>query len=280
MAQTNKLLSVRPLRARYAPEVGDLVVGRVVEVQARRWRVDVGAAQLAALPLSAVNLPGGILRRRTDADELQMRALLAEGDAVVAEVQQLFADGAAGLHARSLRYGKLRNGLAATLGPAAVVRSRRQAWDFAVPGPRLGDPDAAERVEVVLGVNGYCFFGARPAAAAEAAAAAAATGGAGVMNQEDAVSASVYSSQNEPVAADTVREVARVRCVAVALAEGGLRVDEDSVMRAYRLAVDEAREHALPGRGEDAGPGGAGEGIDYLGGERGRRLRAAMLEAA
>lgn len=32
MQKTNKLLSVRPLRARYTPEIGDLVVGRVVEV--------------------------------------------------------------------------------------------------------------------------------------------------------------------------------------------------------------------------------------------------------
>lgn len=31
--KTNKLLSVRPLRARYNPEIGDLVVGRIVEVK-------------------------------------------------------------------------------------------------------------------------------------------------------------------------------------------------------------------------------------------------------
>jgi exosome complex component RRP4 len=34
--KTNKLLSVRPLRARYTPEIGDLVVGRIIEVQSRR----------------------------------------------------------------------------------------------------------------------------------------------------------------------------------------------------------------------------------------------------
>ena len=277
--------------------MGDLVVGRVVEVQPRRWRVDVGAAQLAALPLSAVNLPGGILRRRTDADELQMRALFAEGDALVAEVQQLFADGAAVLHARSLRYGKLRNGLFLALAGAGaaggVVRSRRQVWDFDAPALRPADapgPAAArDRIEVVLGVNGYCFVGARAAAAAAADApggtaaggggsgGSAVTGGmGGVMNQEETVSASVYSSQNEAVGAGVMREIARVRSVVVALAEGGLRVDEDSVMRAYGLAVDEARDRALqPGR--DDGPGG--EGRDYLGGARGRRLRAALLEA-
>jgi len=40
--KTNKLLSVRPIRARYTPEIGDLVVGRIIEVQSKRWRVDVG----------------------------------------------------------------------------------------------------------------------------------------------------------------------------------------------------------------------------------------------
>ena len=90
--KTNKLLSVRPLRARYTPEIGDLVVGRIVEVQAKRWRVDVGAPVLAGLPLSAINLPGGILRKRTDTDELQIRTFFSEGDLLVAEVQSLYQD--------------------------------------------------------------------------------------------------------------------------------------------------------------------------------------------
>ncbi|CAI4215064.1 unnamed protein product [Parascedosporium putredinis] len=111
VTKTNKLISVRPLRARYTPEIGDLVVGRVTEVQARRWRVDVASSQLAILQLSAINLPGGIQRKRTETDELQIRSFFAEGDLVVAEVQTLHGDGAAALHTRSLRYGKLRNGI-------------------------------------------------------------------------------------------------------------------------------------------------------------------------
>jgi exosome complex component RRP4 len=103
------------------------------------------------------------------------------------------------------------------------------------------------------------------------------TGGMGVMHQEEAVSASVYSSQNDAVSAGTMREIARVRSVVVALAEGGLRVDEDSVMKAYRLAVEEVRDEALHlGRADDGAAGG--EGQDYLGGERGRRLLAAMVK--
>src|ERR1700733_7210960 len=87
--KTNKLLSVLPLRARYTPEIGDLVVGRIVEVQSRRWRVDVAAPLLAQLPLSAINLPGGILRKRTAVDELNIRSFFTEGDLLVAEVQSI-----------------------------------------------------------------------------------------------------------------------------------------------------------------------------------------------
>ncbi len=132
LARTNRLLSVRPLRARYTPEVGDLVVGRVVEVQARRWRVDVGAPQLAALPLSAINLPGGILRKRTETDELAMRAFFAEGDVLLAEVQQLFADGGAVLHAP---LAALRQAAQRRLRLRRRRRHRRWRWRRPQPPP-------------------------------------------------------------------------------------------------------------------------------------------------
>ena len=80
------------------------------EVGNKRWKVDIGANQEAVLMLGSVNLPGGVLRRKSETDELQMRKFLKEGDLLNAEVQSLYADGSASLHTRSLRYGKLRNG--------------------------------------------------------------------------------------------------------------------------------------------------------------------------
>jgi len=59
-----------------------------VEVQSKRWRVDVGAPLLAQLPLSAINLPGGIQRKRTETDELQIRTFFSEGDKK-SEVRQI-----------------------------------------------------------------------------------------------------------------------------------------------------------------------------------------------
>lgn len=258
ISRTNKLLSVRPLRARYTPEVGDLVVGRIVEVQAKRWRVDVGSTQLASLPLSAINLPGGILRKRTETDELQIRTFFAEGDLLVAEVQQLFGDGGAALHTRSLKYGKLRNGVfvavSGTGGGGGVVRSRRQVWTMEAA-------NGGGMVDVVLGVNGYVWISKHVETAAGEEPDNAATG---ITNLEESVSATMYSSQNDRIEVETMREIARIRGVVTALVENGLRVGEDMVMKGYA----EACEMALH----------SGEGPEdvYLGGERGEQLAAAL----
>ena len=94
--RVNKLVSVRPLRARYHGEVGDVVIGRIVEarrrrmgregtqdraegahalaqVGAKRWRADINGRQDAVLMLASINLPGGEQRRRTAEDQLNMR---------------------------------------------------------------------------------------------------------------------------------------------------------------------------------------------------------------
>ncbi|KZZ89129.1 hypothetical protein AAL_07777 [Moelleriella libera RCEF 2490] len=259
LTKTNKLLSVRPLRARYTPEIGDLVVGRIVEVQAKRWRVDVAASQLATLQISAINLPGGILRKRTETDELQIRSFFAEGDLLVAEVQQLYQDGAASLHTRSLKYGKLRNGLFVSVsgvgGGSGVVRSKRQVWT-------MDAANGAARVDVLLGVNGYIWISKHVESGEETAAGGDTAAAAAAARMDDSVSSKVYSSQNDHIDVATVREIARLRSVVLALVEHGVRVDEDTVTRAYLEAVEMGRETAHDEL--------------YLGGERGRRLAAIL----
>lgn len=252
------------MRARYTPEIGDLIVGRIVEVQAKRWRVDVGGSLLAQLPLSAINLPGGIQRRRTETDELQIRTFFSEGELLVAEVQQLYGDGGAVLHTRSLKYGKLRNGvfvaITGTGGGGGVVRARRQAFTIDVTGGSSGADDA-EKVDVILGVNGYIWISRH----IEGEGAAAESSGPGITRIEESVGLNVYSSQNDPISVSMMQEIARIRGVIEALVDNGLRVDEDMVVRGYQEAVELAR--------------GDGDGKDtlYLGGERGRALAAVLV---
>lgn len=261
--RTNKLLSISALRGRYTPEIGDLVVGRVVEVQSRRWRIDIGAAVMASLPLSAVNLPGGALRRRTGLDELAMRAFLEEGDAVLAEVQSLFSDGGAALHARSLKYGKLRNGVAVVAGArqragsgAAVKRSNRHV--FAV-STRAGP------VEVLLGVNGTVFVAA-PTVAGQAGLAQGAGLGVGGEMAEEAARA-MYSTQNDELAPQLRRAIGCVASCVRLLADEGVRVDEDAVRRCYEEACEAELEAA------------DGQNGWYLGGDRGKAVVRTVLAA-
>lgn len=59
--QVNKLISIRPLKNRYNGEIGDVVIGRITEVQQKRWKVETNARLDSVLLLSSVNLPGGEL---------------------------------------------------------------------------------------------------------------------------------------------------------------------------------------------------------------------------
>lgn len=258
-------------------------------MQSRRWKVDVAAPLLAQLPLSAINLPGGILRRRTSADELQIRTFFSEGDLVVAEVQTVHSDGSASLHTRSLKYGKLRNGvfLAVTgtggtgaalrsavkggvgSGTAAsgggVVRSRRQVWT-------VNTANGGGDVDVILGVNGYIWISKH---ADGSAAASSTTEPVSITRVEEMVSSSIYSSQNDEIPPQTRREIARLaQCIRV-LVEGGVRVDEETVMRAYEASLQIDLEMAAEEDDEDER---RREGRDYLGGTKARRILEVVLQ--
>ena len=60
----DRVICVRPTKSHYRPDIGDVVVGRVVSVDQSRWQIDVNSYQHAILNLSAINLPGGVQRRR------------------------------------------------------------------------------------------------------------------------------------------------------------------------------------------------------------------------
>ncbi|KAI8115748.1 Exosome complex component RRP4, partial [Lucilia cuprina] len=148
--KVNKLITVKPLRGRYTPVIGDHVVGRVSETGNRRWRVSINSSMDASLQLGSVNLPGGVLRRKSDDDELQMREFLKEGDLLNAEVQSVYPDGGCALHTRSLRYGKLRNGQLVVIPAGLVLRQSVQTHQL--PG----------NVEANIGVNGYIWLRKAP----------------------------------------------------------------------------------------------------------------------
>ncbi|XP_022869054.1 exosome complex component RRP4 homolog [Olea europaea var. sylvestris] len=146
--RVNKLVYVRALRARYKPEIGDIIVGRVIEVAPKRWRLEINYSQDAVLMLSSMNLPDGIQRRRTGVDELNMRSIFEENDVICAEVRGFQHDGCLHLQARSQKYGKLERGQLLTI-PPYLVKKRKQHFHHL---EQYG-------IDLILGCNGYIWVG-------------------------------------------------------------------------------------------------------------------------
>ena len=146
--RVNKLLYIRPLKSRYSGEIGDVLVGRIVEVQGDRWLVDYGGSQLGSLPLGGITLPGNEQRRRVDEDKLQMRDFFKEGDLISAEVQKVQESGEVVLHMRSSRYSVLHNGQLVQLKDSSLVR-RQASHIFTI-----------QDLGLVLGNNGWVWIGA------------------------------------------------------------------------------------------------------------------------
>ncbi|KAL2650698.1 hypothetical protein R1flu_018826 [Riccia fluitans] len=219
--RVNKLVSVRPLRARYNPETGDVVVGRITEVAPKRWKVDVNSRQDAQLMLSAVNLPGGIQRRRTATDELNMRDLFTENDLISAEVQTLHQDGSLHLHTRSLKYGKLENGHLVKVAPYLIKRLKQHFHQLKQYG-----------VQLILGCNGYVWISAVPPSSSEME-----------IDQKPADSesrqpgAGTSEGQNVEITRDLRVRICRIANAVRVLGACGFMIHPDSIVDTYEASL-------------------------------------------
>jgi exosome complex component RRP4 len=79
-------IGVKPLKQGYKPDVGDVVVARIVAVQKSSWSCDVNSYQHAVLNLTSISLPSGEQRRRSEEDQLAMRTFFRENEIISAEV--------------------------------------------------------------------------------------------------------------------------------------------------------------------------------------------------
>lgn len=216
ISRVNRLLSVIPLRGRYSPETGDHVIGRITDVGNKRWKVDIGAKQDAILMLGSVNLPGGVLRRKSESDELQMRNFLKEGDLLNCEVQTIFNNGIASLHTRSLKYGKLRNGIFLKIPSPLIVKTKNHAFDL--PG----------NVSIVLGTNGYIWLYKTPKINKSLE-----NNTPGITRLEEESSWEIYSDKNEFIDVQTRNNIAKYYNIIKSLAEKEQKINNDVLVEAF-----------------------------------------------
>lgn len=157
---TNKLVAIDPMfPMKYTPEVGNVVVGRVVGIHNKKWKMDLNSRADVYLGLSAINLPGEVQRRKQESDEMSMRSFFDINDLVVSEIQKVNRNGTAALHTRNDKYGKLSEGLLVFV-PHFLLEPLKTRF--------LSN----DSIKVIAGCNGYIWVGRRhedPAEFAEVA---------------------------------------------------------------------------------------------------------------
>ncbi|KAJ8300139.1 hypothetical protein KUTeg_021658 [Tegillarca granosa] len=195
--RVNKLICVKPLKTRYNGEVGDVVIGRILEVGQRRWKVDTHSKLDSVLMLSSVNLPGGEL--------ILLELLLLLDNVTQAEVQSVFADGSLSLHTRSLKYGKLGQGVVVHLSPSLIKRRKTHFHSL---------PCGAS---IILGNNGYIWI--------------CPTGN----EMEDKTGG--YEQNLEPVQRADREVISRLRNCVLALAEHKMMLYDTSVLYTYEASL-------------------------------------------
>uniref|UniRef100_A0A0A9YZ59 Exosome complex component RRP4 n=2 Tax=Lygus hesperus TaxID=30085 RepID=A0A0A9YZ59_LYGHE len=202
--QVNKLIYVRSLKGRYSGEMGDVVIGRITEIQQKRWKVDVNGKVHATLLLSAVNLPGGELRRRSVEDEHMMRQYLSEGDLISAEVQNVSqSDGSLSLHTRNLKYGKLSQGVFIKVPPTLIRRTKTHFHNIC-------------GASCIIGTNGYIWIYPTPSE----------DGGAGGFARNLDLKVDPKDREN----------IARINCCIQALVACKMLVYDTSIVAAFEAA--------------------------------------------
>ena len=153
VSKVGKVIMVKPLKRKYYPGVGDIVVGRIMSIEQNKWRIDVNSYQHANLLLTAINLPGGEQRRRSEEDKSLMREYFKENDIISAEVQSLNShDSSIYLQTRNMKYGKLINGFYLKVNHNLIKRMKNHYINV-----------SEENVSVILGNNGYIWIYYNPA---------------------------------------------------------------------------------------------------------------------
>uniref|UniRef100_A0A182SFL5 S1 motif domain-containing protein n=1 Tax=Anopheles maculatus TaxID=74869 RepID=A0A182SFL5_9DIPT len=201
------MITVKALKGRYVGEIGDVIVARVIEVQEKRWKVDTNSRLDSVLLLSSVNLPGGELRRRGVEDEKQMRKYLQEGDLISAEVQNVHSDGVLSLHTRSLKYGKLAQGILVKVFPSLIQRRKTHFHNL---------PCGAS---IILGNNGFIWIS--PILNSEG------EGGGGGFTQ----------NLDDVVTKEDRKTIARLRNCILALAHCKIMLYDTSILYAYEESL-------------------------------------------
>ncbi|WP_048149314.1 exosome complex RNA-binding protein Rrp4 [Palaeococcus ferrophilus] len=143
----NDLVRVIPLEGPYIPEVGDNVIGMIVDVRFSNWAVDIGAPYQAGLRVQDAT------DERIDLAKTDLRRIFDIGDIIYARVKAFNEINQIDLTTKGMpfRGGPLRGGQLVTITPSKVPRLIGKG------GSMINMIKSLTRTRIVVGQNGWVW---------------------------------------------------------------------------------------------------------------------------
>ena len=145
------LIRVIPLEGPYIPEVGDNVLGKIVDVRFSNWSVDIGAPYEANLRVQDA------VEERVDVLKTDLRKIFDIGDIIYAKIKAYNEINQIDLTTRGMPFkgGPLRGGQLVTITPSKVPRLIGKGGSMINMIKRLTN------TRIIVGQNGWVWVNGR-----------------------------------------------------------------------------------------------------------------------
>ena len=131
----SKLVKVIPSRSPYKPQIGYVIIGRLITVNKKSWDVDIFSQRYATLNLTVIILPRGEQHIKNEDNQAQTRTHFKENDLLSGEIQQININGSINIQTRNLKYVKLKNGILLKVNHMLVKKTKHHFIDFSILKP-------------------------------------------------------------------------------------------------------------------------------------------------
>ncbi|ASJ02179.1 RNA-binding protein [Thermococcus profundus] len=141
------LIRVIPLEGPYMPEVGDNVLGKIIDVKFSAWSVDIGAPYQASLRVQDA------VEERIDLMKTDLRKIFDIGDIIYARIKAYNEVNQIDLTTKGMpfRGGPLRGGRLVTITPSKVPRVIGKG------GSMINTIKKLTRTRIIVGQNGWVW---------------------------------------------------------------------------------------------------------------------------
>ncbi|AIF68845.1 RNA-binding protein [Palaeococcus pacificus DY20341] len=145
------MIRVIPLEGPYIPEVGDNVIGKIVDVRFSNWAVDIGAPYQAGLRIQDVT------DERVDLSKTDLRKIFDIGDIIYAKVKAFNEVNQIDLATKGMPFngGPLRGGQIVQITPSKVPRLIGKGGSMINMIKRLTN------TRIIVGQNGWVWVSGR-----------------------------------------------------------------------------------------------------------------------